>query len=147
MSVRRARPEEWERVRDLRLRGLREDPDAFHAAYDDEKDDPQGEWRDWLRRTAIFVAGEYEGMCGAFTREEGDVQLIAMYVPPEFRARGHGRALVAAVEEWARERGAPRVVLWVASANDVARTLYESIGFADTGERRDDGGMLLARPS
>jgi ribosomal protein S18 acetylase RimI-like enzyme len=146
VSARRARPEEWERLRDLRLRALREEPQAFHARYEDEKDDAEAEWRDWLRRSAIFVAGEYEGMCGASTREDGDVQLFAMYVPPECRGRGHGRTLVSAVEAWARERGARRVVLWVAAANDAARSLYETGGFAETGERRDDGGVLLARP-
>jgi GNAT superfamily N-acetyltransferase len=146
VSTRRVRPDEWERVRDLRLRGLREEPASFHARYEDERDDSDAVWRDFLRRVAVFVSGEYEGMCGAFTTDDGDVQLIAMYVPPEFRGRGHGRALVAAVEQWARERGAPRVVLWVLPDNDGARALYESCGFRDSGERaREDGASFFVR--
>jgi GNAT superfamily N-acetyltransferase len=146
MSVRRARPDDWEGVRELRLRALREDAHAFHARYEDEANDPEEEWRDWIRRTAIFVAGDFEGICGAFTRDDGAVQLIAMYVAPEARARGHGRALVAAVEQWANERGAPRVVMWLLPANDAARSLYESCGYGDTGARREeDGGVELAR--
>jgi GNAT superfamily N-acetyltransferase len=78
--------------------------------------------------------------------EPGVAEIKRMFVSEAARGRGHGRALVAGVEEWARERRAPRVVLWVLPENTAARTLYESSGYVDTGERREeDGSMLLAR--
>ena len=145
--ARRAAPDDWERVRDLRLRALRDEPDAFHARYEDEAEEPDEEWWNWIERAPIFVAGDYEGICGAFVRDDGDAQLIAMYVLPEARGRGHGRALVAAVEEWAGGEGIERVTLYVMEPNAHARRLYESCGYEPTGERREDDprSVLFAR--
>lgn len=62
--------------------------------------------------------------------------LIAVYVRPEWRRRGIGRAVSMAVVGWARERQAGAVVLSVSDWNDGARRVYESIGFAPTGVTR-----------
>lgn len=144
MSVRRAHPEEWQKVRDLRLRALRDEPHAFSATYSSEADEPEEKWRSWLADFAVFVAGDWAGMTAAFLVDDGSARLIAMYVATEARGGGYGRALVTAVEEWAREQGAPRVVLWVKPDNDEARTLYERSGFRATGELREDGAAYFA---
>ena len=47
------------------------------------------------------------------------------------RRRGVGRALLAAVEKWSRDRGADCLRLGVDPANLGARRLYESEGFGD----------------
>lgn len=52
-------------------------------------------------------------------------------VLPEWRGRGIGRALLAAVEERARERGCCKITLEVQDDNARARTLYERFGFSD----------------
>jgi len=52
-----------------------------------------------------------------------------MAVEPEFRGRGAGRALLAAAEAGARERGLPHLTLMVTEENDAARRLYERDGF------------------
>jgi GNAT superfamily N-acetyltransferase len=143
MTARRALPDDWERVKELRLRALREEPNAFHSRYEDEVEETDEEWRDWLGRTAVFVAGDYEAICGAYVREDGCAQLIAMYVLPDARGRGLGRALVAAVEDWARREGHPRVFLNVMDGNDAARALYESCGYRSTGVRRSDDPRSL----
>jgi len=52
-------------------------------------------------------------------------------VLPTARGQGIGRALLAAVEERARERGCGKLTLEVLDDNHRARTLYASFGFAD----------------
>ena len=47
------------------------------------------------------------------------------------RGKGHGRRLVLSALKWARLRGARQAWLQVEAGNDVARRLYESIGFRE----------------
>jgi GNAT superfamily N-acetyltransferase len=48
-----------------------------------------------------------------------------------FRGLGIGRALIAACERWAAERGVERMILTVASASDGAIRLYHELGYRD----------------
>ncbi|MEO6029149.1 MAG: GNAT family N-acetyltransferase [Candidatus Binatia bacterium] len=52
-------------------------------------------------------------------------------VVPEAHGRGAGRALLAAAEARARERGCCKLTLEVLDDNPRARGLYASVGFAD----------------
>lgn len=57
---------------------------------------------------------------------------------------GLGRALITALVEWLRtEQGATSLALSYLPANTVARKLYASVGFTETGEMEDD--ELVAR--
>jgi ribosomal protein S18 acetylase RimI-like enzyme len=62
--------------------------------------------------------------------------VYAMWVAPDARGAGVGRALLDAVADWASDRGCHRLVLSVTESNEVARRVYEAYGFTDTGERR-----------
>ena len=57
--------------------------------------------------------------------------LDALYVRPEARGRGCGRALVEAFCDEARTQGAREMDLKVFSGNGAARRFYESLGFGD----------------
>ena len=61
--------------------------------------------------------------------------LTALVVRDDTRGRGVGRALVTAVEHWARERGAERVVVTTALRRAGAHAFYERVGFEFTGRR------------
>ena len=60
-------------------------------------------------------------------------RLVAMWVHPEHRGGRIGSCLVTQVEEWARDAGAARLVLWVAEGNNAALHLYLRHGFTQTG--------------
>jgi GNAT superfamily N-acetyltransferase len=60
-----------------------------------------------------------------------------MWVAPEGRRAGTGRALVDAVSDWAASWGAKRVVLWVLGANESAMRFYQRIGFTVLSEGPD----------
>jgi GNAT superfamily N-acetyltransferase len=62
-------------------------------------------------------------------------QLSLLVVDERARGRGIGRALVAAVEAWARERGCHRIVVTTALHRSDAHRFYERIGYVHTGRR------------
>ena len=55
-----------------------------------------------------------------------------LMIADEAREAGVGKRLLDAAIEWLREQGMPRVVLWTAAPNDVARRLFERSGFRPT---------------
>ena len=144
VEARRAGAADWEALRQLRLRALAEDPDAFASTLDAEVALPAEVWR---RRaeggpaSATFIArqdGVDVGLAGVFAEPDppGRMHLISMWVDPRHRRQGAARALIDLVVGWAAERRASELVLWVADQNDPARRLYERLGFRPTGERQ-----------
>ena len=133
LVVRRALPEDWASWRDLRLRALRTDPDAFGAAWERERDFTEADWRARLASGYAVLAldrSEPVGLGGRFSPAPGVSCVVAMWVVAEHRGRGVGRRVLEAV--LANTPAADRVVLWVAVGNP-ARHLYESVGFVATG--------------
>jgi ribosomal protein S18 acetylase RimI-like enzyme len=53
-------------------------------------------------------------------------------VEEQARRSGAARQLMAAAMAWLREHGAPRVVLWTATPNAAAQSLFRSLGFRET---------------
>lgn len=53
-------------------------------------------------------------------------------VDPGVRGTGIGTALIEAAAGWLRARGAPRVMLWTAEANQGAQRLFARAGFRRT---------------
>lgn len=60
-----------------------------------------------------------------------DAYLEELYVAPEKRGRGLGRALLEAAMECARQRGAAHIDLNTSETDVAARRLYESAGFTN----------------
>jgi ribosomal protein S18 acetylase RimI-like enzyme len=60
-----------------------------------------------------------------------DVFLYAIEIDSEHRGRGYGRQAMDAFEVRAREQGASSIWLNVFGGNDVARSLYRSLGYGE----------------
>ena len=60
-----------------------------------------------------------------------DACLEELWVLPDARGQGLGRALLAAAMDLARERRADRIELNTSTDDDTARALYESAGFSN----------------
>jgi ribosomal protein S18 acetylase RimI-like enzyme len=71
-----------------------------------------------------------------------DTYLQELYVVPQLRGRGIGRALLEATIEVARERGADGIDLNTGETDLAARALYESMGFTNR-EGSPDGPSML----
>ncbi len=54
-----------------------------------------------------------------------------VYVAPDYRSSGVGRALFDEFQKWAKEKSAHGVSLQVAAGNTRARKLYEELGFRE----------------
>jgi GNAT superfamily N-acetyltransferase len=70
----------------------------------------------------------------AWEQHEGEVEVARLVVDPDHARRGHGAALLDALD--ALHPGAPMTVM-TGRANDPALALYRSRGFAATGEKRE----------
>ena len=156
MRVQRLRENDWASFRELRLRSLLGSPEAFGSTYGEESSRTERAWRDWAAGrwrggiAAVFAGraddGEAVGTSTGveYEAEPGVAHVYAMWVVPDSRGAGVGRALVDAVADWARDRGCDRLVLSVTESNQTARRFYEACGFEDTGERkalREDPGL------
>jgi GNAT superfamily N-acetyltransferase len=126
--------------RDLRLRALACDPDAYGGTYAAESARSEAEWSEGLRKGtsgthAIFVALDSAraiGMCGAFmTDDDAAVGMIwGMFVEPSFRGSSVARELLCAAEHFLRQCGAARVIGRVADGNSRAIAFYRRCGYA-----------------
>lgn len=76
--------------------------------------------------TATLVSG---GTAASRLAAVGDAELQLLCVRPKSRGRGVGAALIDAVVELARLRGAGRVALWTQPTMRAAQRLYEGAGF------------------
>ena len=84
--------------------------------------------------TLRFRPSLYTGALDAYVEE--------LYVVPERRGRGLGRALLEATLEHARKRGAAHIDLNTSADDVAARGLYESLGFTNAEGGSDRPPML-----
>ena len=68
---------------------------------------------------------------------KGECEILSLGVVPEMRRCGTGRTLLAAICTEARRRGALSAILEVAADNMGARALYDGLGCAAVGCRRN----------
>jgi ribosomal protein S18 acetylase RimI-like enzyme len=81
---------------------------------------------------SVVVDGERVGMVWlgpSFDQEDLGRYLFNVEIDADQRGRGYGRAAVRAAEAWAAAQGATRLSLNVWGGNDVARSLYDSLGY------------------
>jgi GNAT superfamily N-acetyltransferase len=107
------------------LSGLYPEPGATHFRLDpDEVADGRG----------AFVVALLDGRplgCGAVRRlDPGAAELKRMYVAPDARGQGIGRALLSELEHEARRFGARRLLLETGIRQEAALALYRKTGFA-----------------
>jgi ribosomal protein S18 acetylase RimI-like enzyme len=57
--------------------------------------------------------------------------LYYLAVDPTLRKSGHGRAMVAAAEDWLKGRGVPKVMLMVRPENELVRAFYDALGYTE----------------
>src|SRR5829696_9978625 len=81
-------------------------------------------------RTVGFISGELRQGSPTFLPKTW-ASVDDVFVEPDYRNRGMGRALLQSVSDWAQERGADGISLQVAAANARGRKFYEDLGFRE----------------
>jgi diamine N-acetyltransferase len=96
---------------------------------------------------AVYAGGEVVGfLMWGVDDADGSCWLGGVLVDATTQGRGVGRAALAQALQLLREEaGATGFALSYAPENTVARSLYASLGFAETGEV-DDGEVVARRP-
>ncbi|QUL54844.1 GNAT family N-acetyltransferase [Paenibacillus tritici] len=142
MYIRTLAPSDAESYRALRLQSLQQHPEAFLSSYESEVKLSTETTRIKLDSSdehftlGAFLDGEQRlvGMATLFRESRPKIQhkahVYAVYVDPDARKHGTGRALM--LELIARAKAAPGLellTLTVTSNNVPAKRLYESLGF------------------
>lgn len=147
LNIRALTEDDAKDFRRLRLRALKEHPEAFGSSYEMERTLPLQVVADRLLKTSespddftlgAYRQAEFVGMVGFFRRrnekERHKGVIWGMYVPSEEQGKGVGRALLTqAVERVRMLPGLEQVGLTVVARNRPARSLYASLGFETYG--------------
>ena len=139
MLVRKLTEDDLEAVWTLRLRALRDNPEAFGSTYEETV----ARGKAWMLQRfgqgdATLFLGAFEktliGMVGlhreANIKDRHKGLVFGMYVLPDRRQHGVGKALMQALIAQAKQlAGLEQLHLAVVTTNAPARHLYRSLGF------------------
>lgn len=127
----------------LRLRALKEEPESFGSSYEEAVTRPRADVEKMIvGPCGGFVLGafapELVGVVGMFCaqgpKEKHKGGIWGMYVAPEFRGQGLGRALMTRAIAQARSVALiEELRLSVVTTNESAYKLYLSLGFTEYG--------------
>jgi ribosomal protein S18 acetylase RimI-like enzyme len=147
MLIRVLQPADASTYWQLRLKALRESPEAFATSYEEaiRREHAEEEVAKNLSQLENgFTLGTFDqenDLVGIVTfyreralklRHKG--YLVGMYVSPQVRRAGVGRQLIAELIKLAREMpGLEQIHLSVVTTNEPARRLYASMGFKTYG--------------
>ena len=155
LTVRAARPDDSEAIADAHVRGWLTAyrglvPDAILDGLSVER--RTAAWRDTIstqaaadtpgRTWVVEAAGQVQGFAstGAIRDQAMGLaaagEVFAIYLAPEARGRGLGRAIFGHAVDDLRARGFDPIVVWVFEANADARRFYEAAGFQPDGARQ-----------
>ena len=144
MLVRMLGPADATLYRSLRLRALRDEPDAFTSSYAEERElgvEAAAQRLDAHPFWGAYRHAELYGFVGLQreprTKNRHKATVMGMYVAPEARGQGLGRVLLEALVRHARANGIESLVLTVTEGNAAALSLYETVGFRSFGVEPD----------
>ncbi len=89
---------------------------------------------------ALWLVAEEDGHVAGYIGSQsvlGEADMMNVAVDPGFRRRGIAEALVTALIEKLRENGVYCLTLEVRASNLPARNLYDKLGFAQVGLRKN----------
>src|SRR5579863_1582300 len=139
LTVRQLGPADAEQYRQIRLRALVTDPEAFSSIFAAENARPLVWFADRLKQEIILAAfsgADLVGIVGLSMLGDARAGILwEMYVPPHTRRRGIGRRLIDAVIDHACGR-IDVLQLNVVPQNRGARRFYANCGFTGCGLRR-----------
>ena len=127
--------------REIRLEGLRRNPEAFASTLEDERDRPLDWFKELITQSRIFgavLAQRLVGVVGVRAHAEAKLRhkamIWGMYVRREARQYGIGERLIDAAVAYAPSH-VEQLQLAVVTENEAARRLYAKAGFIEYGHQ------------
>jgi len=145
IACRRATGNDVTLFKQVRLKALRDSPDAYGSTYESASQRDERSWKEQLWATTdgndrntqfAFEDGRCVGIAALYrerSKPSGDI--VMMWVDPEYRGSSAASLLVDELLSWAKESGFAAVSLNVTDSNARAIKFYENQGFHDTGEK------------
>jgi ribosomal protein S18 acetylase RimI-like enzyme len=136
LTIRATTEVDWELLKQLRLAALSDAPTAFGVSHATAVANSGTQWRDRAsgrgpaQFVLAFVDGVPVGLAGGVSGLTSAIELIAMWVMPEYRGAAAAAGLVDAIKKLAVAQGQERVVLDVSPSNERAAAFYRKQGFA-----------------
>lgn len=133
--------DEWERLKDIRLRALKENPEAFGADFNEVQNWAQDGWLKDFEKEDYLVAnieGVDVGMLyiEVLNGDHGATCWIGgCWTDPAYRGKGVMRALFNYIDKNAVAKSWTRQGLGVWTDNYSAIKVYEFLGFEFAGEK------------
>lgn len=148
MIVRQLTGDDTAAYRELHRFGMNESPTGFVDVAATDGARPDSQVREMLQRGDGWGAFDGDRLVAKLTIDALPYPSLArtywihaVYVHPDARGTGASGELIQAAISGAREKGARRVALWVNGVNARASSLYERMGFRQTG--RIPGGIQV----
>jgi ribosomal protein S18 acetylase RimI-like enzyme len=142
MMIRRTTEEDWPVLKALRLASLLDAPTEFGMSHQTATNYSDSQWREraagrgqaqfllaWANDLAVGLVGHTARPISEL-HLISELNLIAMWVKPEYRGTGTAAAIVEAVKAHAVSEGHTRVALDVAPDNERAAAFYRKQGFS-----------------
>lgn len=145
MNVRPARPSDAAAILAIQaeaareLRSIATHPEEVRSVAEEEALLAQ-----WGSATGVMLVAEEGGVVVGFCaaargrrRATAHTADVGLTIAAAHRRRGVGRALMLAIEAWARVQGVRKLTLGVFATNASAHSLYRALGYVEEGLRRE----------
>lgn len=134
ISFKKVSPDDWQKFREIRLKGLQTDPQAFGGTFESESQENEEYWKErFSNPERCFYAAEngniFVATAGSKKIAEDNWMIIAVYTLPEFRGKNISQELINRLVDEAKIKGATKVSLMVNPIQESAVKLYEKMGF------------------
>ena len=143
IKVSELNPDEWQRLRDLRLRALDESALNLAGSIEEESNYSEQQWRESFKRLTYVVASIDGKDVGLINVEnlKGDFGatcwLGGLWSDPKYRGQGVARAIFDYLDEVAKEKNWMVQGLGVMENNLDAIKAFEKFGFVRRGEPQE----------
>ncbi|MCG1023228.1 GNAT family N-acetyltransferase [Sutcliffiella horikoshii] len=137
--------------RDVRLEALKNNPEAFSSSFEEELEYGSEVYEGRLSHEHIYTFGAFVEnrlvgtvtlICETKKKIKHRATVVAMYVLPEQRKSGVGKALMNEAITKAKElKDIEQIYLAVTANNEPAKRLYNSLGFDTYGV--DKNGLKI----
>ena len=131
--------DQWARIRDIRLRSLKANPEAFGGTFEMESAEDEATWREKFIKNEFLVASVNGHDAAMMYLEvlEGDFGATCWiggcWSDPDFRGTGLMRAMFEFLDNQGKERDWLVQGLGVWTDNNAAIAAYEKLGFVEMG--------------
>jgi RimJ/RimL family protein N-acetyltransferase len=138
VSVEIIQPDEWQRLRAIRLKSLRVNPEAFGGTHEIESAEDETAWREKFVKLDFLIAS-LDGVDAAMMSVEklvGDFGATCWiggcWSDPDYRGKGLLRSMINFVDEQDRGWKVQGLGVWIDNYSAIAA--YEKLGFVKMGE-------------